>query len=774
MALKQSLSKGFKGFGRFQASHGAVLTFTALLLILIIAFTVRVLPIRWEIPSGTLGLNEFDPYYQYTATNYMVQHGLFSPYYPTHWINTQQFYPQGIDMDMSLPSLPMTAAALYSIVTTLGVSIDLMSFCSLMAPILGVLAVFILYFVGKDMGGKAVGLLAALIMALSPAVIQRSSLGFFDTETVGVVSLLLFILLFLRAIDPNRSLRSMVLYSLGAAGALAYFSGGWGGAYYLIGLAAIFVFALLILKRYTQRLLFSYSITFGLGLFIATMVPFLSPSYLTTAVVLPIAGIFALLCIAEVYRAQLTARTKTMLTAGFLAVLVVAFVALVGLGDLSSIAAKFGSVLDPFARSALPIIESVAEHRITAWGSMYYELGIAVLFFLMGLYFAVKNPTNRNVFLAVFGLTTLYFAGSMVRLLVLLGPAFAILAALGVMGLLKPFLTLLRESKTKVAVKSKRGLKRIGKEYSLLAIGVVFILLVSTYAFSIPNWVQGDSQPRVYGAAYNPITISSASLPITPDEPIPEWTNMLSYTRNNLDSTTVVASWWDYGDWLGMFGNVTTLCDNTTTNTTQIENVAYAMMANETQSLKMLRNYDTEYVLVSITLQLQINRDGTLAGVSFGGYGDEGKWYWMARISGEAESRFLSDTTFGTNWMTDDYRWTNETTFGNYTLGTNWVDSNENGQADQGETFVNQMGQNATIYKLMSYAEQEWANTYGATILDENPSGAPTYFTPVYIAGLEVSPQDAATYQYQGLIPIVALYEINWDAFYAANPSLQP
>ena len=300
----------------------------------------------------------------------------------------------GIDMGMSLPSLPMTAAALFDIVSALGVGIDLMSFCSLMAPVLGTIAVFILYFVGKDMGGKNVGLLAALVLALSPSVIQRSSLGFFDTETVGVVALLLFIFLFLRAIDPNRSLRSMVLYSLGAAGALAYFSGGWGAAYFLIGLATLFVLALVLIKRYSQRLLFAYSITFGLGLFTATMVPFLSPKYLTTGVVLPVAGVFVLLCIAEVLRAQISARTKTMIAAAFLVVLVAGVAAVVGFGDISNIAAKFGSVLDPFQRAALPIIESVAEHRITAWGSIYYELGIGVLFFLMGMYFALKNPTK--------------------------------------------------------------------------------------------------------------------------------------------------------------------------------------------------------------------------------------------------------------------------------------------------------------------------------------------------------------------------------------------
>jgi dolichyl-diphosphooligosaccharide--protein glycosyltransferase len=252
MGMKQTLSRGLKGIGRFQVSPGVVLTYTALLLILFVAFTVRVLPMRWEIPQGTLGLNEFDPYYQYSLTNHMVNNGILSPYWPTPWINYQQFYPAGLDMSISYPSLPATTAVLYNVVSFLGVNIDLMSFCSLMAPILGTIAVLILYFVGKDMGGKNVGLLSALVLALSPSVIQRSSLGFFDTETTGIVALLLFIFLFMRAIDQKRQLKGMFLYSIGSALALAYFALAWGANYFLIDLVALFAFVLIIAKRYNR------------------------------------------------------------------------------------------------------------------------------------------------------------------------------------------------------------------------------------------------------------------------------------------------------------------------------------------------------------------------------------------------------------------------------------------------------------------------------------------------------------------------------------------
>jgi len=764
MGFKQTLSKGLRSFGGVKISHSAVLTYTALILVLFVAFTVRVLPMRWEIPSGTLGLNEFDPYYQYTATNHMVQNGLLSLYLPHPWIDTQQFYPQGLDFSGVLPSLPTTAAILYDIVHALGANIDVMSFCSILAPILGTIAVFVLYFVGKDYGGKSVGLLAALILALSPSVIQRSSLGFFDTETVGILGLLLFVFAFLRAIEPQRSLRSMTIYSLVAAGALFYFAAGWGAAYYLVGLAALFVFVLIIAKRYTQRLLLSYSITFGLGFFLAIIVPFLSVHYLTSGVVLPIAGVFALLCLAEVYRAKISARGKTIFVIALLAILIGGFAAVAAKGGVSNIAEKFGTVLNPLQRSALPIIASVAEQRITSWAEIYSEVGIGVLFFLMGLYFMIKNPSNRNIFLVIFGLTALYFTGSMVRLLVVLAPASALLGSMAVSGLLKPFNTLLKESGSQALTKSKRSLQKVGREFGVIGIVIVFILIISTLAYT--PWIGYQQNnlpsgaPRVYGAVYSPITISVASLPIAPNEPVPQWRNMVSWTRNNLQATTVVSSWWDYGDWLGMFGNVTTLCDNTTTNTTQIENVAYSMMANETQSLKMLANYNVSYVLVFVTVKLKLSSDQTqITGVQFAGYGDEGKWPWMARISGEAQTRFISDTTFGQSWMNSNYSWTNDTTFATTQI---------NNSTGQQSVVWTDMGLNSTVYKLMYNAESQYASRYQIPA-SETAATTPTYFTPAYIAGLELTPTASA--QYGLLVPLVALYKINWAAYNADTNS---
>jgi len=675
----------------------------------------------------------------------MVQNGLLSPYWPTPWINTQQWYPDGLDMSGSLPALPMTAAILYNIISWLGVNVDLMAFVSLLPVIFGTFACLIIYFIGKDMGGKAVGLFAALFLALAPSFLQRTALGFFDTEVPGMLGLLLFIFLFLRAIDETRSLRSSLIYSIGSGMALAYFIGAWGAAYFLLDLAVFFVFVLILLKRYSQRLLLSYSLTFGLALFIATKVPYISLGYLTSGPVIPIAGVFLLLCLAEVLRNNISARTKVSLIVATITALVGGFVVMWQLGHMQGIAGKFISVLDPFVRSAAPLIESVAEHRVSAWGNIYFELGLGILFFLAGLYFTLRNPTNRNVFLLLFGATSLYFAASMVRLLVIFASAFSLLAAIGILGILKPFYALLREA-PQLAIKSKRRIARVSKEYSGVAIFLVFMLLVTNLAFS----PQSGGMPRVYSQAYAPITVSAASLPVVPSEPAQEWLDMLSWTQNNLQSTTVVCAWWDYGYWLSILGNVTTLADNATVNGTQIENIGFSFMAPEQQSLKMLECYNAKYILVFTTLALgsPTTQQQYQYIASPAGFGDEGKWMWMARISGQARDRFIQ-----TGFIGEELAWTDENTFGsrdNQTGAWQW----------------NNVGKNSTIYKLLSWAKQRWTEVSGGGVVGPDEAGVqPEYFTEAYFAGVDLNPIDASA-KYGGLIPLVALYEIDWQKYY--------
>ena len=562
--------------------------------------------------------------------------------------------------------------------------------------------------------------------------------------------------LFLRSIDGNKSLRASLLYSLGAATALGYFIAGWGAAYYLVDLTVLFVFVLVLLKRYTPRLLINYSIVFGLALFIGTKVPYISLSYVTSGAIVPVVAVFIVLILAEILRNNISKKSRLTLAIASTAIIIGGITTAAVTGLLGGIAGKFITVLDPFVRAASPLIDSVAEQRISAWGNLYIELGISILFFLVGLYFVLRNPTNRNIFLMLFAVTSLYFATSMVRLLVLFAPAFAIIAAIGIISILKPFFTLLQEA-PKTLAKSKRRMARVSKEYSGIAVFVIFIILVTNLAFS----PQSGGMPRTVSQAYVPTAISGSSLPLGGaglNAPVTAWLDAVTWMKSNVHSTDAVVMWWDYGNWLTDLGNVTSFADNTTVNSTQIENVGFIFMGNENQSMAMLNSYGqsrVKYIAVFEVIQISTSSSGSSSYIaSPAGYGDEGKWVWMARISGQAQTRLINE-----GFMNPAKAWTNESQFGSSNPTT-------------GRWQWNDQGLNCTVFELLNYAIVHYANTMtslGVNISPDQTTTEPTYFKYAYFAGEQTSPT-----QYGGLVPIIAIYEIDWAAYDAAHGITPP
>ncbi len=147
-------------------------------------------------------------------------------------------------------------------------------------------------------------------------------------------------------------------------------------------------------------------------------------------------------------------------------------------------------------------------------------------------------------------------------------------------------------------------------------------------------------------------------------------------------------------------------------------------MSNETEAIEILKLYERdgrrpEYIVVFTTFDTNGNDRG---------YGDEGKWRWMAKI---AASRFG-------NYFDDE-------SFGNFSLGTDWVDTNDDGQRQQEELVPNVKGQNSTIYKLMTYAKHEKVSSVPAPTLQHFEKA---FFSP---GG-----------PYGGSYILVAVYKINY------------
>ena len=707
---------------RISISRSTLLTISALTLIFFIAFSIRLFPIRWG-----LELSEFDPYFQYQFTEKIVKDGYFG-WFTWDTSESHRWYPLERPIaTAAYPGLPLTAATLYNILSTLGVPISLYNLCIIFPAIFGALACLIAFFLGNDVGGRTVGLLSSFFLALNASHITRTSAGFFDDETVGIGAILLFAFLFLRALDKERPQKHAIIYAITAGLTLGYITASWGAALYPIAMATLFVFVLILIRHYSRRLLISYSITFGLALFLAINVPKNSTSYLTTMAVLPVLGVFGLLCLNEVLNVTRARKWKIILTVVFFAAIIGGFLALSYLGYMGSIAGKFVRVVDPLQRGASQIYQSVQEHRLTAWGSIYYDYGVGVLFFAIGLFFAIRDLTNRNLFIIIFGLTTLYFASSMVRLTILLAPAFSILMAIGIVNLLRPFIAIM-EKTPKLSSGKKYITGHVGKEFSGSVLILIFLLLTLTYAFP---------SPRMYSHAYSPPTILAASLPIKPGDAITEWTEALSWMQLNLPEKAIICSWWDYGYWIAVKGNRTSLADNATFNSTHIGLIGQVFMSNETQAIKILKEQfngpdgPPTHILVFTTFN-------SLGGDQ--GYGDEGKWRWMARIANQTVvPRFYHE--WGDR---EEYN-----TFGNIT---------------EDQWMWNDLGKNTTVYKLMQTGKHSIVSSVEDPQLKYFKVAHFSPGTPVASLGTY---QDQTVY----LHALVCLYEVDYQQYEIDHPT---
>jgi len=379
-------------------------------LVLSLAVMIRLLPLRWG-----FYLSEFDPYFHYRAAEYVAKNGFFSL---ASWHDTMGWYPYGRDVaGVYLPGLAVTAVSLYYFLNFIGISISLFNLCVIFPIIMAAIACIVIYFLGKLIGGREVGILTAFFLALNASYISRTSLGFFDDETIGVLGIMIVAYLFLKAIEEEQKLKSTVLYALSAGLTLGYVSASWGAVRYPIDLIALYVLALIIMRRYSSKLLLASTVIYATAFLIAVNVPKLGLGFLTEASNIPVYIVISLMVLTELHRRFKPSRKTSMILLGVFVLLIVAVSLVSFYGLIRLPAGKFVSVVVPFGRGRNPLLESVAEHKPSAWSNFYIDLGMQVFLISLGIYFTARDPTNKNLFLLIYGLTSLYFSASMVRLM---------------------------------------------------------------------------------------------------------------------------------------------------------------------------------------------------------------------------------------------------------------------------------------------------------------------------------------------------------------------
>jgi dolichyl-diphosphooligosaccharide--protein glycosyltransferase len=587
-----------------------VLIFASLALILIIAAGVRLLPLRW----GAY-LSEFDPYYHYRVAEYVARNG-FASFYT--WYDYRSWFPGGRLIWINTPpGLPFTAAFIQLALKALGFEVSVFQVTVFFPVFMGAVTCLALYFFGKDLSGDEVGLLAALILALSPAYIERTYLGFFKHETLGIFLIVLTSILFLRAIRPG-SLVKCFLYSIGSGLTLTYFYVSWGAAPYLGWLLSLFMVVLLLLGRYRTEMLVAYSMNIFLSIPLSSLIRGfgLSLGTFVGSHQFTFYSIMVAMVLLEVGKRVKVERERFLIYVGALSAMLVFTLCLYPQGVYSLTGGKFLKAFGPLSPIVSPIVESVAEHLPSIWQSFYFRFSFFTAFSLLGMFFALKRLRDDDVYLILFFLTSLYFASSMVRLILILAPAMALLSAYGVVEVIKhPFRVEMALPK-----KVERNVRAEIFRVKAILIGIVFLIAFVSIVYSPVG-------SRGVDFAYSPTTIASSTMPFRYF--FPDWLETCGWLKDNTPENAVIMSWWDYGYYITVVGNSTSLADNSTWNVGQIEKIAEAFMSNESRSIEIMKQFNVTHVVVFTTMKLSERWNAIIY------YGDEAKWTWMAAIAGK-------------------------------------------------------------------------------------------------------------------------------------------
>ncbi|MCI4447574.1 MAG: peptide transporter [Pyrobaculum sp.] len=568
-------------------------------------------------------LDEFDPYVRYYLAKYTLEHGAGWWWSGAHF--TQFWYPYGVDWGkVLLPGTSFYGLFVYFLLRPFGV--DLWHAVIAAPAIMNALAVFSMFYlgyrVGEELGvpngGLRVGLLSALFAAIMPAFIERGFAAWFDDEPISLFLIPLGLALLLEGLK-----RPWAGALAGAA--LGYVAWTWGAHFYvwnLVGLYALVLptYAYLRLafgareevktrgKRtqtpkppepfFNSKNLFLAYLLFYLvyALFVA-FIPRYGLHTLTSAFnILPTFGLIATAFV-WVLEAKLgVTKTVELLRRYVWAILGVAalgvavFVAALAMGLIGG---KFLATLLPVGRSA--IVASVAEHSTTSFIQIVSRYGPVIPFMIA----AVPSLFTPGGLLVLTYLTTAgYAAATMVRLLVLLAPAAAIAAAVGVVKLFEN--------------------KRLGA-FVMLASVVAFVML-STSGFAV---------------AKEPTQIVTSAVGYPSDD----FLDALMWLKTRLPAYEPVASWWDYGYWISVIGNKTSLADNSTINATQIGKIGLGLMAPpQIGAVIFTKEFGTKYVLALmpyaiVPLSIPPNIQTPLLLHEQPSGGDFLKSYWMTRIA---------------------------------------------------------------------------------------------------------------------------------------------
>ncbi|XP_014666610.1 PREDICTED: dolichyl-diphosphooligosaccharide--protein glycosyltransferase subunit STT3A-like [Priapulus caudatus] len=569
-------------------------------------------------------IHEFDPYFNYRTTRFLAEEGFYKFH---NWFDDRAWYPLGRIIGGTIyPGLMVTSAAIYNALNYMNITLDVRNVCVFLAPFFSSLTTIVTFLLTKELKDAGSGLVAAAMISIVPGYISRSVAGSYDNEGIAIFCMLLTYYFWIKAVKTGS-----LFWSTACALAYFYMVSSWGGYVFLINLIPLHVLVLMCTGRFSHRIYVAYSTVYVLGTALSMQISFVGFQPVQSSEHMAALGVFGL-CQLHAFVDYVRARVGTdsfallfraLLTATAVAAAVVGGV-LAASGKVAPWTGRFYSLLDPsYAKNNIPIIASVSEHQPTTWSSFYFDLQMLVFLFPAGLYFCFTKLTDANIFIIIYGVTSIYFAGVMVRLMLVLAPVMCILSGIAVSATLGTYFGNIDAVGAAQRPRSVAGRKKaVDHTYTFkneVAWGV--ILLVSfflvTYTFHC-TWVTSEaySSPSIVLAA----RAGDGGRIIFDD-----FREAYYWLRHNTPEDAKVMSWWDYGYQITAMANRTILVDNNTWNNTHISRVGQAMASPEDKAYEIMRELDVDYVLVIF---------GGLTGYSSD---DINKFLWMVRIGGSTD-----------------------------------------------------------------------------------------------------------------------------------------
>ena len=602
--------------GQFDLKLNHLLIIGILSLSFSISFLLRSQPADWG-----WELNEFDPFFNYRVTQYIVENG-FASYF--QWHDNLSWYPDGRDVsNTSQIMLHITATTTYWI---FGGGTDLYDFTILFPVVFGSLTCIVIFALVRVIGGTTAGLFSALFFSISFPILVRGTLGWFKSEPLGIFYGLLAMYLFLSGIksDNAKIAASKVIFS----GVLLGFGfASWGGIQFFVIPLGLFIMSLPFLRNDSKFL--SWSIPLFIISTIITTISFDRPGigFLTSlggfGLIVPTLFMILLLFV----KTFSTNSQRNMLLTLLAFSIIVISIFLVGSEFLPSASFRYLNAINPFLTTTDPLVDSVSEHATTNIQQSFLFHSVLMIFAGLGIWLLLKHSKHNLIkndmisFSLIIGLVGIYISSAFIRLEVFASISIIILSSLGLSIICKEFFS----SNIEISKLKNLTIK------SGFAIGLI-VLLIAPFLIS--------SNTTIFALTDKPAIILNGGTAF--DITSSDWNDSLEWIKNNTPEDAVIASWWDYGYWIQTKAERATLADNSTLSTEKIKNIAKIFLSDPDTAWKSLQDAGADYFVVTIAAQRYVV-DGSENQPIYrmGGGGDESKKQWFMRIAGEPLGKYL-------------------------------------------------------------------------------------------------------------------------------------